>query len=72
MERAKHVEWCKKRALEYVDEGDLTNALASMGSDLSKHDETANHPGIMIGMQLMMFGGLSIPDEMRKFIEGFN
>lgn len=72
MERAKHVEWCKKRALEYVDEGDLTNALASMGSDLNKHEETANHPGIMTGMQLMMFGGLSTPDEMRTFINGFN
>jgi hypothetical protein len=34
-----HLEWCKKRAHEYVDRGDLANAVASMGSDITKHPE---------------------------------
>jgi hypothetical protein len=44
--RAEHLEWCKKRALEYVNRGDTSQAFASMGSDLGKHPETANHPAI--------------------------
>ena len=70
--RAEHLAWCKKRALEYVDTGDLANALASMGSDMSKHPETANHMAIGLGMQMMIGGMLNSPREMRKFIEGFN
>lgn len=70
--RSEHIEWCKKRALEYVDKGDIVNAYASMGSDMEKHPETANHPAINIGVQLMFIGRLSTPEEMRRFIEGFN
>lgn len=70
--RAEHLAWCKERALQYVDEGDLTNAYASMASDMGKHEETRDHPAIGLGMMLMVTGDLSTPDEMRKFIEGFN
>jgi len=70
--REQHLEWCKRRALEYVDSGDLNQALASMGSDLGKHEETRNHAGIKLGMMMLMSGQLSTPDKMRKFIEGFN
>ena len=72
MNRQEHLEWCKKRALEYVDNGDLPQAFASMGSDLGKHPETANHSAISLGMALMMSGNLNTQTEMRKFIEGFN
>ena len=72
MTRSEHVAWCKQRALEYVDMGDLENAYASMCSDLNKHPETAGHSAIGLGMQLMMIGQLNTPHEMRKFIEGFN
>lgn len=72
MTRSEHVEWCKKRALEYIDNGDLNNAYASMASDLGKHPETEGHPAISIGMMLLMGGELSTPEKMRKFIEGFN
>lgn len=41
MTRAEHLQWCKDRALAYVRDGDLVNAVASMGSDLTKHPETA-------------------------------
>ncbi len=70
--RAEHLQWCKNRALGYVDDGDLTNALASMMSDLRKHPETSNHVGISLGMIEMAASILSDADEMRKFIEGFN
>jgi len=72
MNRNEHLEWCKKRALEYVDASDLTNAYASMTSDLGKHPETSGHIGIELGMGLLMIGKLSTDAEMRKFIEGFN
>jgi len=70
--RGEHIEWCKKRALEYVDSGDLTGAYASMTSDLRKHSETVSHPAIGLGMMLLMAEQLNTPSEMRHFIEGFN
>ena len=72
MNRQEHLQWCKDRALKYVDNGDLRNAFASMSSDMQKHPETENHSAIELGMQMMMAGMLNTPGEMRKFIEGFN
>ena len=72
MTRAEHVEWCKKRALEYIDIDDVNNALASMCSDLRKHPETEKHAGIELGTMMVMGGHLSSPDKMREFILGFN
>ena len=72
MNRSAHLQWCKDRALEYVDLGDLDGALSSMLSDLNKHPETADHPAKAMGMMLVMGGHLGTPDKMRKFIEGFN
>ena len=51
--RVGHLAWCKRRALEYVDAGDLTHAVANMASDLKTHPDTDNPAlnGIaMIGM----------------------
>lgn len=72
MNRTEHLQWCKDRALEYVESGDFNSALASMGSDLSKHPETKNHAGIQLSVGLMMIGKLNTTEEVRKFIEGFN
>jgi len=72
MNRSEHLQWCKDRALEYVDNDDVTNAIASMGSDLSKHPETEGHAGIQIGIMLVMGGQMDTADDARKFIEGFN
>jgi hypothetical protein len=72
MTRAEHLAWCKERALEYCKRGELTNAMASMASDLRKHEETAKHPGIMLGMSLMIIGDLNTSEKMRRFIDGFN
>lgn len=67
-----HLAWCKQRALEYVDRGDLNLAFTSMASDLQKDPSTEGHAGVMLGLTLMMGGHLDTPDKMRKFIEGFN
>ena len=72
MTRQEHLEWCKKRALEYCDMGDLQGAFASMASDLSKHEETKGHIEVELGMGLLMTEGLNTPEKMRKFIEEFN
>ena len=72
MDRQEHMEWCKKRALEYVDAGDFSQAYTSMSSDLGKHPETEKHAGIELGMGLLMMGKLSTDAEIRKFIHGFN
>jgi len=72
MNRAEHVAWSKQRALEYVERGELANAMASMVSDLNKHPETSGHLGCGLGVMLRMGGGLKTEEEMRKWIEGFN
>lgn len=70
--RAEHLQWCKDRALDYVERGELTQALASMTSDLQKHPETAGHAGSQLGLGLMMTGDLSTGQQMREYINGFN
>lgn len=72
MNRTEHLQWCKDRALEYVDDGDLNAAFTSMHSDLSKHPETDASNIIMLGMMLLAGGHLSRPDQMRNWINGFN
>ena len=72
MTRQEHIKWCKDRALQYVEAGDLDNAYASMASDLGKHPETANHIGIQLGLMLLMNEKLNTKEEMRTFIGGFN
>lgn len=70
--RAEHLAWCKARALEYVNRGDVNGGLTSMFSDMEKHPETRDHIGNRIGLQMMMIGALSSPHEARRFIEGYN
>jgi hypothetical protein len=71
--RAEHLAWCKQRALAYLDAGEpVRDALASMFSDLRKHDETTGHPAVELGAMLLLGGHLSTPTEVRRFIEGFN
>ncbi len=68
--REEHLAWCKQRALEYVDSGDMANAFASMLSDLGKHPDTFSSVNIMsLGLSAVTSGSAH---EMRKFIEGFS
>lgn len=73
MNRAEHMQWAKDRAMEYVDRRDLQGALASMTSDLRKHEETG---GPAVEMLLATIGISAVLNndtaEMRRFIEGFN
>lgn len=72
MTREEHLAWCKKRAHEYLDRGDIQNGVTSMLSDLEKHPETATKPGsplAMLGMMAMMSGD---PREAVRFVDGFN
>lgn len=43
-----------------------------MALDLTKHPDTADHPAILLGMQMMMSGMLSTKTQMKDFIEGVN
>lgn len=69
MTRDEHLAWCKKRALEYLDRGDLLNAVTSMGSDLQKH------PELRCNAFLLMAGALDAQNgdvpAVRRWIEGF-
>jgi len=58
------------RALEYVDAGDLHQALASLTSDLRKHPDTRGHDAIRLGTMLAMSGHLDTAPKMRDWIEG--
>jgi len=68
-ERAKHLHWCKTRAFEYLDKGDIMLAWASFASDMSKNKETEDHMALNPFMAQLYIGSVR---EMRNFIEGFN
>lgn len=77
MTRDEHLKWCKQRALEYLQPGEyfsLDDAMASMASDLGKHDETRKDHQRTIGLmfQLRASGNLSTATLMRESINGFN
>jgi hypothetical protein len=72
MTRAEHLQWCKDRALGYIESGNVAQAYSSMVSDLAKHPETRNHAAIQLGAMLLVGGQLSTPEKMREFILGFN
>ena len=70
MEREEHLAWAKARAREYLSRGDAANAIASMTSDLQKHDAWRGN-SIIAPLMLMatMDGTLGAA---RRFVEGFN
>jgi len=63
--RAEHLQWCKDRAIAYLP--DAATAYTSFMSDMGKHPETADHPALSLGLQLLLIGAVD-----RRFIEGFN
>lgn len=72
MTRAEHLKWCKQRAIELIESGDINQGLISMMSDLGKHDETCNHSGIMLTTMLMLGGHLNTKQTAIDHINGFN
>lgn len=71
MTREQHMAWCKRRAHEYLDKGDVQNAVASMMSDLQKHPETeVRSPALnMLGIMAAQNNNV---EEARRYIDGFN
>ena len=71
MTRSEHLQWCKERALEYVEQGQLADAITSFASDYGKHEECGE-----INPHLMSAGIMSAMNNdsagVRRFIEGFN
>jgi hypothetical protein len=67
--RDEHLEWCKQRARQYLDEGDLLNAVTSMGSDLNKHPELGCNP--YIGLIGALHAKEGDREAVRRWIEGF-
>ena len=70
MNRQEHLDWCKTRALECLDRGDLREAVTSMMSDMDKHDET-RLSGVLAALALFELTNGTL-ESVRRFIEGFN
>jgi len=70
MNRAEHIQWCKKRALEYIEAGDVTNAITSMMSDLSKHPETEKLND-MLGQLGLIYAMNNDIQGAKRWIKGF-
>jgi hypothetical protein len=58
--------------MEYIRKGDLTNAVASMGSDLCKHDELKDHIALPLGMQFLISNEFDRKALITRWIQGFN
>lgn len=79
MERAEHLEWAKTRAIQELDyylkedpSKACQNAVASILSDLGKHEELRGHSAIKLGGMLLLGGHLGTEKQVRDFIVGFN
>ena len=71
MTRDEHLKWSKERALEYLNEGDLSSAAISMCSDLNKHEDFRKISHLMLPLGLMYARDYDGP-ALRRWIEGFN
>lgn len=69
MTRSEHMKWCKQRALQELDFGGPSEALASIVSDLEKHEDTKSLCSFAFG--LGMLEAKRGKETMRRFIEGF-
>lgn len=65
------LQWVKDRALECLP-GDPSGALSSFLSDMRKHCETRQHPGLELTLRLLAGGHLQTARQVREHIEGFN
>jgi hypothetical protein len=67
--RDQHLAWCKRRAHEYIADGDVQNAVQSMMSDLAKRDDIKITPEIAaLSFEVMLSGNR---DKARRFIDEF-
>lgn len=68
--REEHLTWAKERANEYLSTGDVKNAIASMMSDLQKHEET-KLTGYILPMLGLQAAASNDVEEARRYINGF-
>ena len=69
-DRKSHLQWCKDRALEYLNAGDVANGMASFVSDMGKHEETAKTMNNGLSNVICMNALMS--NDPRKCIEAVN
>jgi hypothetical protein len=62
------LEWCKVRAREYLQRGEPADAVASMLSDLRKHEDFV---GIADNLGPLGLLAATSTHEAKRFIEGF-
>jgi hypothetical protein len=69
--REQHLADCKRAALEYLDRGEVTNAIASMMSDMGQHEETRPMNAFLqqMGLAIATSGD---PLQARRWIQGFH
>lgn len=72
--RQEHLQACKDRAMEYVNEGDLLQAVTSMMSDLTKHPETSVLSGALATLGFIAAQQAQEGDRagVVRYIQGFN
>lgn len=70
MNAQEHFDWSVQRATEYLDAGQADLAMASLASDLGKHDETRRI--LTPDLHLLMFGEYTVAGVagVRRFIAG--
>jgi len=70
--RHEHVQWCKERAFEFIDErNDLPGAMSSFISDMNKQSNTRQQLDtflLTIGQNALIKNNAS---ELRHWIDGF-
>ena len=69
--RAEHLDWCKQRARECCERGDMLGALHSMGRDLEKHPDTKGHPWIHLWLSSPKPHTISNKADVLKFIDEY-
>jgi Tfp pilus assembly protein PilF len=71
MTREEHLKRCKELALEYLEDGDVRNAVTSMLSDMSKHPETRNFAPVLMQLGMMYAAQMDVTGA-ERWINGFN
>ena len=68
--REEHLAWAKRRALEYLDDGDVKAAVTSLMSDLAKHSELRQTATDLGPLAIAAVWSNNVSNA-RRFIEGF-
>ena len=69
MTRTEHLEWAKARALECAEAGEYGDAIASLLSDLGKHEETRSLLDLADLRDALEVGQSKDPERVRRWIE---